>query len=510
MAGRFPKVQRGVALSEVTGAGYHNAIRDALEWVDAQRNRLGQGGAQKLRPPGIVWIQNYSGGDRDRFEVLGIYGPVILPSDDLGSFQQRYPLYGVAPAAGTHEGRFAVTLEAIPSGAFGFAMLSGVVPCKVNISNSDEPSYNISDLRADIVDGVTANLKVSAGGSAEVLWIESGTGVNWAIVRLGVRDGQMIFEATDDYAYRTTGDCYWIFSAHRVIWTASGLTQDESEVLPIAVCDQNLGVVGESLFPFWPRIGTTQGTRGLATRWSGKGGRPYGWGNLIKTAWVVSSFWDRQMTAKVQAGWANFNGSYPNWSVPLKRWAGGAEVGAVFYATPGGYSSTFSSGLSFLSSINLVAGDIVTVEPASVEYTPYGGGKSIWRIVSPCLDATYGVILPLGPLYMIPRGWAKCDGTNGTPNLYGRSLVGIGSAYSGDAGVSAGPGGYAKHGTTENNHNDHTAHTHTLNKTPLEVQAGSGATVLADVSAVNANLSAHSDTNNRDPYYGLDWMMRVS
>jgi hypothetical protein len=513
MAGRFPKIQRGAPLGEVTGAAYHNAIRDAIAWVDAQRNGIGQGGAQKLRPPaGVVWIRNDASGNRDRFEVLGINGPAIEPIYNLGQFQQNFPLKGVAPAAGLHEGRFAITLEAIPNGEFGFAMLSGIIPCQVAIGDADEPNYNIATLRADIVDGVTANLKVSAGGSAEVLWIESGTGTKWAIVRLGVRDGQMIFEATDDYAYRTGGDCCWIFSAHRIIWTAVGMIRDESEILPIGVCDQNLGVIGASLFPFWPRIGSTQGTRGLATRWSGKGGTPTGWGSPIKTAWIVSSFWDRQMTAKVQAGWANFGGvggNQPNWSVPLKRWAGGAEVGAVFYATPGGYSSTLGGSLNFLSSINLVAGDIVTVEPANTEYTA-GGSNSIWRIVSPCLDAAYGTILPVGLLYSIPRGWAKCDGTSPTPDLRGRGLVGIGSAYSGDSGVGAGAGGYAKHGTTENNHADHTAHTHTLSKTPLEVQAGTGATVLADVSADNANLSAHSDTDNRDPHYGLDWMMRVS
>ena len=41
-----------------------------------------------------------------------------------------------------------------------------------------------------------------------------------------------------------------------------------------------------------------------------------------------------------------------------------------------------------------------------------------------------GTILPyVGDLNKIPHGWALCDGTNGTPNLFDRFIVGAGLSY---------------------------------------------------------------------------------
>lgn len=63
-----------------------------------------------------------------------------------------------------------------------------------------------------------------------------------------------------------------------------------------------------------------------------------------------------------------------------------------------------------------------------------------------------------------PAGWALCDGTNDTPNLKGRFVVGYDSAVTdyddpgnlSEGGTSPGEtGGYKFHGLTENNHSDH-------------------------------------------------------
>lgn len=73
-----------------------------------------------------------------------------------------------------------------------------------------------------------------------------------------------------------------------------------------------------------------------------------------------------------------------------------------------------------------------------------------------------GVIMWSGAVNQIPAGWALCDGTNGTPDLRDRFIVGAGSGYA--VGAS---GGEATHVLTVNEMPSHThiqdAHTHTQN-----------------------------------------------
>ena len=48
-----------------------------------------------------------------------------------------------------------------------------------------------------------------------------------------------------------------------------------------------------------------------------------------------------------------------------------------------------------------------------------------------------GIIMWSGATTAIPQGWALCDGTNGTPNLRDRFIVGAGSTYAVAASVQA-------------------------------------------------------------------------
>src|SRR6476659_5442617 len=47
---------------------------------------------------GVVWVRNDSGSARDRFDVLGIDAPLILPADNLGEYQRRVAMSGLLPA----------------------------------------------------------------------------------------------------------------------------------------------------------------------------------------------------------------------------------------------------------------------------------------------------------------------------------------------------------------------------------------------------------------------------
>jgi len=174
--GELKKVQSGSPL--VIPAQTFNAFIDAAR--DYQDRQLGQQrtALSSSNDSGMVLLKNISGADRARFEILGINTPLIQPADNLDQFVNRPALSGVTPTAANHWGKFGVLAEPIRNGALGEAWVSGVCPVKIDIANANH-------WHADIADGSAAYLKSSGGGAAQILWKDSGTGVRWAVVRLG-------------------------------------------------------------------------------------------------------------------------------------------------------------------------------------------------------------------------------------------------------------------------------------------------------------------------------------
>ena len=132
-----------------------------------------------------VSVLNSSGSDLDRFFILGIDEPIILPADDQEDFESRITVDGITPEDGSggsgssdHRGRFAVIQEPIPDGEIGKSKIAGETLCKVNVIDED-------DGFADVTDGVEDYLTSANTGSARILWKESGTGEKWALIRLG-------------------------------------------------------------------------------------------------------------------------------------------------------------------------------------------------------------------------------------------------------------------------------------------------------------------------------------
>lgn len=155
-----------------------------------------------------------------------------------------------------------------------------------------------------------------------------------------------------------------------------------------------------------------------------------------------------------------------------------------------------------------------------------------------------------GSIASIPSGWYLCDGTNGTPNLRDRFIVGAGSTYA----VGA-IGGSASVTLTEENLPAHThtitatgtsasagAHTHTItdpghthsyntvtgvgavvsgtgfgvgsatsgsSTTGISIQSAGAHTHTISVTATASNTGSGTAVENRPPYFALAYIMKA-
>lgn len=133
-------------------------------------------GSDGSYPCTIAKVRNDSGVALSRFDVVGLGAPIISPTDNLAEFKRQPTFKIVKPVAGTHEDKYAVLLEPLASGSIGAAALPGIV-VPVRLTGTDVGL-------AEIADGVTT-FAASNGGSARVLWADSGSSERWALVRLG-------------------------------------------------------------------------------------------------------------------------------------------------------------------------------------------------------------------------------------------------------------------------------------------------------------------------------------
>jgi hypothetical protein len=102
MGDPFKKVQRGERLR--ISAETFNTFIDAAK--DFRQRTQDRGRQQQSHSPqaGIILVQNGSGEDLNRFDVLGIERPIFTPSESLLSFQDQLAVVGVTPAEPRHLG----------------------------------------------------------------------------------------------------------------------------------------------------------------------------------------------------------------------------------------------------------------------------------------------------------------------------------------------------------------------------------------------------------------------
>jgi microcystin-dependent protein len=173
------------------------------------------------------------------------------------------------------------------------------------------------------------------------------------------------------------------------------------------------------------------------------------------------------------------------------------------FTVGGGFTCT---GAAVFSSTVAVAGvatfTSVPVFPASVALVPSGG-----------------IIMWSGSIASIPSGWLLCDGSNSTPDLRNRFIVGAGSTYSVN-----GTGGSADAIVVSHTHTatvTDPGHNHTFPNTnggsgSIQVQYARGgqqelvttSTEATGISVSNSTTGSSGTNANLPPYFALAYIMK--
>jgi hypothetical protein len=175
----------------VIGAHEWNALRAGAQ--AALQRQLDAAGtptrATPLRPP-MVLVHNNTETNLERGRVLGIDGPMNDPaesSDHEAEFLNLMMIDGVQPTE-DHIARYVVLIEPAAAEAVALAATAGVVAARVHMHDE---AHRYADVKPE------AHVLQSAGsGSAEILYVEPGTGEKWAVVRLGGQGGTIFARIT--------------------------------------------------------------------------------------------------------------------------------------------------------------------------------------------------------------------------------------------------------------------------------------------------------------------------
>jgi microcystin-dependent protein len=143
-----------------------------------------------------------------------------------------------------------------------------------------------------------------------------------------------------------------------------------------------------------------------------------------------------------------------------------------------------------------------------------------------------GIIMWSGLITSIPAGWVLCDGTNGTPDLRDRFIVGAGGSYARNS--TGGSNSVAltvnempshNHGIVDPGHNhDSGSYNRLLRITPVGVNVTSGipdytpgepdiinsSPIMSSTTGISiSNTGSSAAHENRPPYWALAYIMKL-
>jgi len=167
----------------ITAATWNSFIDAANFAKDQRQNQFGKGLRSGVGS-GIVLIKNAESELRDRFTALVLNDIAVPPSANEDEFTSCPPVFIGQKMTDEREGNpYAILLEPIAAGQIGRAMVFGIVPAKVTISDADDqyavptPSSSAGALQSD------------STGVARIVWKAGGTGSQWCLLQLGGAGG---------------------------------------------------------------------------------------------------------------------------------------------------------------------------------------------------------------------------------------------------------------------------------------------------------------------------------
>ena len=186
-------------------------------------------------------------------------------------------------------------------------------------------------------------------------------------------------------------------------------------------------------------------------------------------------------------------------------------VGGAFTCTG---AAVFSSTVAVTGAMTLSSASTGVTASATDDSTKLATTAFVRDIIP-----TGVIVMWSGSIASIPSGWLICDGSNSTPDLRNRFIVGAGSTYS-----VAGTGGSADAIVVSHTHTatvTDPGHTHTI-ATFDNLQGGSGGPNVRGSGSANATTNSSttgitvsnstegsSGTNaNLPPYYALAYIMK--
>lgn len=120
-----------------------------------------------------------------------------------------------------------------------------------------------------------------------------------------------------------------------------------------------------------------------------------------------------------------------------------------------------------------------------------------------------GIILWSGSTSDIPTKWHLCDGTNGTPDLRGRFVIGAGGSY--DVGAT---GGESEHTLTVDEMPSHKHNSYIFvsgaTGSANYVYTNTANSVTGTNSPWMVNTGGSQPHNNLPPYYALCYIMKIA
>jgi hypothetical protein len=202
----------------------------------------------------------------------------------------------------------------------------------------------------------------------------------------------------------------------------------------------------------------------------------------------------------------------------------GTNVVEVITHTP---VSSGGTGAYTLTANNVILGNgtsaVQFVAPGTSGNLLTSNGTTWASAAPPTSFVTGMIILWSGSVASIPSGWALCNGSNGTPDLRNRFVVGAGSTYAVDATGGSADAIVVSHTHTATSTVTDPGHTHNVfvtadagsgralrgSTTDFGTYGTSSSTTGITVATTNASTGSSGTNANLPPYYALAYIMKL-